>query len=50
MNERLTPEQAINLLYAASRRAAMTADDHALCMQAAQLLLELLSPPDTAAE
>jgi len=34
--------QAIGLLYNASRRAAMTADDHELCERAAREALSLI--------
>jgi hypothetical protein len=42
----MTTEQALNNLYAASRRAPLTAEEHELLRKSAELLLEALKPKD----
>ncbi len=48
MNPQLTPQQALDLLYSASRMAAMPANDHEAVAQAAKVLANALAPkPET---
>ena len=42
----MTTEQALNNLYAASRRALLSADEHELLRKSAELILEALKPKD----
>jgi hypothetical protein len=42
----MTTEQALNNLYAASRRAPLTADEHEILRKSAELVLEALKPKD----
>lgn len=41
----MTNEQALNTLYAASRRAPLSADDHDVVRKAAEKLVEALGLP-----
>ena len=42
----MTTEQALNNLYAASRRAPLTAEEHEILRKSAELLLEAIKPKD----
>lgn len=42
----MTPENALNNLYSASRRALLNADEHELLRKCAELLLEALKPKE----
>ena len=42
----MTTEQALNNLYAAARRAALSADEHDIVRKSAELILEALKPED----
>lgn len=39
----MTPEQALSILYQAARRAMLSADDHELVRQSAELLMKALT-------
>jgi hypothetical protein len=42
----MTTEQALNNLYAASRRAHLSAEEHEILRKSAELLLEAIKPKD----
>ena len=44
----MTTEQALNNLYAASRRAPLTAEEHEILRKSAELLLEAIKPKEAA--
>lgn len=44
MNQ-ITPEQALANLYNAARLARLTADEHAIIAQSAQVLSNIIKPP-----
>jgi hypothetical protein len=44
MNNQITPQQALNNLYQASRKAPLTADEHNLILECAKIIEKITSP------
>ena len=44
MNPQITPQQALNNLYQASRKAPLTADEHNLVLQCAKIIEDIITP------
>lgn len=46
MENKITPQQALQNIYVASRKAPLTADEHELIKQCAVILQDALSPKE----
>lgn len=46
MNQQITPQQALQNLYFASRKATLTADEHDIIKKCAQILNDIINPAD----
>lgn len=47
---KITPEQALQNLYQASRLANLSADQHTICAESAKVLNSLIQPQETPKE